>query len=178
MTTNSVTVSWNADPMAVSWIIEYGFHGFDQGTGTTINTTLNTYIINGLMDDMEYDFRVRAVCGDNWMSEGWANASATTLAGGVPCEAPTNVSAIVAGNSATVSWTANTGNISYELEYGPRGFGLGTGTSVSATSSPTTLSNLDYETDYDVYVHALCDQNTLSAWSTVASFTTEPQGSD
>ena len=178
VTTNSVTVSWNADPLAVSWIIDYGFHGFDQGTGTTINTTLNTYIVNGLMDDMEYDFRVRAVCGDNWMSEGWANASATTLAGGVPCEAPTNVSAIVAGNSATVSWTANTGNISYELEYGTRGFGIGTGTSVSATSSPTTLSNLDYETDYDVYVRALCDQNTLSAWSTVVSFTTEPKGSD
>ena len=178
VTTNSVTVSWNADPLAVSWIIEYGYHGFDQGTGTTIPTTLSSYTITGLLDDMQYDFRVRAVCGTDWMSEGWANVSATTQAGGVPCEAPTNVSAVVAGNSATISWTANTGNISYELEYGTRGFGLGSGTTVNATSSPVTLNNLDYETDYDVYVKAICDQNTYSAWSTVASFTTEAQGSE
>ncbi len=174
---NSVTLTWTADPMAQQWIIEYGYRGFDQGTGTTITTTLNTYTINGLVDDMQYDFLVRAVCGTDWQSENWASITVTTPSGGVPCEAPTNVSAVVAGNSATISWTANTGNLSYTLEYGPRGFAHGSGITVNATSSPITLSNLDYDTDYDVYVQGVCDQNTLSAWSTVVSFTTEPQGS-
>ena len=175
---NSVTISWNADPLAVSWIIEYGYHGFDQGTGTTVPITLPYYTINGLTDDMQYDFRVRAVCGTNWQSEGWANVSVTTLSGGVPCETPTNVNAVVAGNAATVSWTANTGNISFHLEYGPRGFTHGTGLMATAMSSPFTLSGLEYETDYDVYVEAVCDQGTHSAWSAVASFTTEAQGSE
>ncbi len=178
VTANSVDVYWNPDPMAQQWIIEYGFHGFDLGTGTQVTTTLTTYTINGLMDDMEYDFRVRAVCGDDWQSEGWATTSATTLEGGVPCEAPTAVNAVVAGNAATVSWTANTGNISFVLEYGTRGFALGSGTTVNATASPVTLSNLAYETAYDVYVKANCADNTSSAWSTVASFTTEAQGSE
>jgi hypothetical protein len=175
---NSVTLTWTADPMAEQWIIEYGYRGFDQGTGTTITTTLNTYTINGLVDDMQYDFLVRAVCGTDWQSESWASITVTTPEGGVPCEAPTNVSAVVAGNSATISWTANTGNLSYTLEYGPRGFAHGSGITVNATSSPITLSNLDYDTDYDVYVQGVCDQSTLSAWSTVCSFTTEAQGSE
>ena len=178
VTANSVEVYWDPDPMAQTWIIEYGFHGFDLGTGTQVTTSLTTYTINGLMDDMEYDFRVRAVCGDNWQSEGWATTSATTLVGGVPCDPPTAVSAVVAGNAATVSWTANTGNISFVLEYGTRGFALGSGTTVNATASPVTISNLDYETAYDVYVKANCADNTSSAWSTVASFTTEAQGSE
>ena len=178
VTANSVDVYWNPDPMAQQWIIEYGFHGFDLGTGTQVTTSLTTYTINGLLDDMEYDFRVRAVCGDNWQSEGWATTSATTLEGGVPCEAPTAVNAVVAGNAATVSWTANTGNISFVLEYGTRGFALGSGTTVNATASPVTISNLAYETAYDVYVKANCADNTSSAWSAVASFTTEAQGSE
>ena len=178
VTANSVEVYWDPDPMAQTWIIEYGFHGFDLGTGTQVTTSLTTYTINGLMDDMEYDFRVRAVCGDNWQSEGWATTSATTLVGGVPCDPPTAVSAVVAGNAATVSWTANTGNLNFVLEYGTRGFALGSGTTVNATASPVTISNLDYETAYDVYVKANCADNTSSAWSTVASFTTEAQGSE
>jgi hypothetical protein len=84
----------------------------------------------------------------------------------------------VAGNSATISWTANTGNISYELEYGTRGFARGSGTSVTATMSPATLTGLAYETDYDVYVRAYCGESTYSDWSPVVSFTTEPQGSE
>ena len=178
VTANSVEVYWDPDPLAQTWIIEYGFHGFDLGTGTQVTTSLTTYTINGLLDDMEYDFRVRAVCGDDWQSEGWATTSATTLVGGVPCDPPTAVSAVVAGNAATVSWTANTGNISFVLEYGTRGFALGSGTTVNATASPVTISNLDYETAYDVYVKANCADNTSSAWSTVASFTTEAQGSE
>ena len=173
---NSVTISWDADPLAVSWIIEYGFYGFDQGAGTTVPTTLPIYTINGLMGDMQYDFRVRAICGANWQSEGWTGITITTLYGDVPCEAPTHVNAVVAGNAATVSWFANTGNISFKLEYGPRGFTHGTGLVTTATSSPFTLSGLDYETDYDVYVQAVCDQDTYSAWSAVASFTTESEG--
>ena len=162
----------------MSWEIEYGFQGFDQGTGTTVTSSTNTYTINGLMDDMPYDFHVRAVCGTNWYSEAYTTVTATTGSASITCNTPTAVTATVAGNSATVSWTAGAGNISFELEYGTRGFARGSGTSVTATMSPATLTGLAYETDYDVYVRAYCGESTYSDWSPVVSFTTEPQGSE
>ena len=171
-TTSSIEVYWDADPMAQSWIIEYGYHGFDLGTGTRIATTLSTNVINGLISGMDYDFRVRAVCGSDWQSEGWASTTATTLSSGITCNAPSAVSAVVSGNTATVSWTPGEGNLSFELEYGTRGFAHGGGTIVTTTASPITLPNLDYETNYDLYVRGICAENTYSEWSRQASFTT------
>ena len=174
----SLTLSWNNNPAADTWVIEYGFTGFEQGTGTQAVATTPTYVVTGLLEETSYDFYVRAMCGTDWYSENWAYVSATTPYGGVICDAPTGVSAVVAANAATVSWTAGEGNISYELEYGTHGFAHGTGTTQTATSSPITISNLNYETQYDVYVRAFCEQNASSAWSTVTSFTTEAQGSE
>ncbi len=79
VTENSVTLNWTADPMAQSWLIEYGFQGFAQGTGTSVTTTTNSYIATGLDDETAYDFYVKAVCGTDWNSEGWTHVSATTL---------------------------------------------------------------------------------------------------
>ena len=177
VTANSVTLSWNPDPMAQSWTIEYGYAGFIQGQGYTVTSTTNSYVVNGLEDETEYDFHIKAVCGTDWLSEHWVNASATTQSGGVTCLAPTGVTSAVAGNSATISWTANTGNISYELEYGPRGFAHGSGIIATATSTSIVLNNLAYETQYDVYVRAICDQNTYSAWSVASTFTTDAEPS-
>ena len=163
--------------MAQSWTIEYGYAGFIQGQGYTVTSTTNSYVVNGLEDETDYDFHIKAVCGTDWLSEHWVNASATTQSGGVTCLAPTGVTSVVAGNSATISWTANTGNISYELEYGTRGFAHGSGIIATATSSPLVLNNLAYETQYDVYVRAICDQNTYSAWSVASTFTTDAEPS-
>ena len=177
-TANSITLSWANNPMAQSWIIEYGLSGFPQGSGITATSTTNNYVVNGLTDETLYDFHVRAVCGSEWYSEGWASVSASTLSGGVTCDAPTNVTAAVADNSVTVNWTAGQGNISFELEYGPHGFAHGSGIVTSATTSPAVIPNLDYETQYDVYVHAICDQNTVSPWSVPATFTTGQRPSE
>ena len=177
-TANSITLSWDNNPMAQSWIIEYGFSGFPQGSGITTTSATNNYVVNGLTDETLYDFHVRAVCGSEWYSEGWASVSASTLSGGVTCDAPTNVTATVADNSVTVNWTAGQGNLSFELEYGPHGFAHGSGIVVTAATSPIVISNLDYETQYDVYVHAICDQNTVSPWSTPATFTTGQRPSE
>ena len=177
VTSNSVTLHWDNDPMAQSWIIEYGFQGFDQGTGTMATSSTNSYTVSGLLDDMDYDFLVRAVCGDNWQSEGVASVTATTQAGTVTCDAPIGVSAVVAGNAATVSWMSGAGNISFQIEYGTRDFAHGAGTTITTNASPAMLSGLNYETEYDVYVKAYCGGDAYSAWSTVASFTTEPESS-
>ena len=175
---NSLRLNWNGNPAADSWVIEYGYTGFEQGTGTQATSSTTSYVVTGLQEETGYDFYVRAECGTDWYSENWAYVSATTEYSGVICDAPTGVSAVVAGNAATVSWTPGEGNISYELEYGPHGFAHGNGMTQTATASPIIVSNLNYETQYDVYVRAFCEQNASSQWSIVTSFTTEAQGSE
>lgn len=178
ITDNSVEVYWSPDPMAQTWILEYGYHGFDLGTGTTVSCSTNFYVVTDLDDDMEYDFRVRAVCGSDWQSEGWSSTTATTLPYVVVCDAPTDVDVAVSGNTATISWTAGEGNISFEIEYGRHGFTHGSSAIFPVGASPFRLSNLSYETEYDVYIHAVCDQNIYSDWSDVVSFTTGSVGID
>ena len=173
---NSVTLNWNDNPLAESWIIEYGYQGFDLGTGTTIQTDLTSYTIDGLINDMPYDFYVRAICGPDWQSESWVSVTVTTESGDIRCETPADVSSVVSGNSVSVSWTHGEGNISFELEYGTHGFTHGSGIIATASASPATLTNLDYGTSYDVYVHAYCGENTYSDWSPVVNFMTASVG--
>jgi hypothetical protein len=107
--------------MAESWVIEYGYTGFAQGTGTRVSTDVNSYVVNGLEDETSYDFFVKALCGDDWTSENWTLASATTLT--APDEdytvtvevndasmgTATGGGVYHAGSTATVTATANPG---------------------------------------------------------------------
>ena len=97
VTFSSVTLNWATNPMAESWLIEYGFSGFAQGTGTRVTTNVNSYVVNGLEDEATYDFFVRALCDDDWYSEGWAHVTATTSS--VPDE---NYTVTVQANDATM----------------------------------------------------------------------------
>ena len=178
VTTSSVTLNWTANPMAQSWIIEYGPLGFTQGSGIMVTCNTNTYVVTGLLDGMTFDFHVKAVCGDDWNSENWTNISATTQTAEIPCDAPTQVTADVNVNNVNLSWTPGEGNISFEIEYGHHGFSHGSGLVATTTTTGYALTGLSYNTQYDVYVRALCDQNTYSDWSSVTTFTTGNVGID
>jgi|GEM_PF-1190577 len=178
ITASSVNLSWSADPAAHSWTIEYGYTGFDQGTGTTLNSTNSSITITGLECETGYDFYVKAVCGTDWLSENWSSINATTAECAQPCDAPYGIIATVTGNSVAVSWTPAEGNTAFEVEYGTRGFSHGTGTIVSTDQPNTTINGLDYNTQYDLYVRGICGTDHYSAWSTVSTFTTEPLGID
>ena len=97
-----MTLNWNNNPMAQGWTVEYGYTGFTQGQGTSVDCNTNSYVVTGLLDGYTYDFHVKAVCGTDWNSENWASTSATTEYAGVTCGTPTGVSATVADNSVTV----------------------------------------------------------------------------
>ncbi|MBD09388.1 MAG: hypothetical protein CMC68_01340 [Flavobacteriaceae bacterium] len=90
------------------------------------------------------------------------------------CLEITNVIATnITTSIATINWTDPNGSDSYIVEYGESGFVLGSGTMVVETMTSTTLSNLNPETTYDVYVQAVCSTNNSSLFSDVLSFTTE-----
>ncbi|MEX2485113.1 MAG: hypothetical protein WED10_11155, partial [Brumimicrobium sp.] len=77
-------------------------------------------------------------------------------------------------DSATVSWTSNGTETAWNIEYGPAGFTLGTGTVVNTTDNPDTLGGLTPETDYDIYVIADCGGGDLADTIGPVSFTTPP----
>ena len=82
------------------------------------------------------------------------------------CTSPTalNVNNITS-NSVDFSWTAGSTETAWNISYGPAGFSLGAGTSMSVNSSSTTISGLNASTSYDIYVQADCGlANGVSSW--------------
>lgn len=96
------------------------------------------------------------------------------------CENPSD---IVIDNidytSAEVSWTANGDESQWEVVYGLSGFDLETeGQSILADETSVLLSDLEENTDYEVYVRALCYENLNSDWVGPEDFTTKDLSTD
>ena len=91
------------------------------------------------------------------------------------CASVSGLSATATTNTATISWATDASSASgYIIEYGPRGFQLGTGTTTTATSSPATITGLAHSTNYDAYVYTICASlNDTSTVSPVVEFATE-----
>jgi PKD repeat protein len=73
--------------------------------------------------------------------------------------------------SIELSWTSG-GASAWQIEYGPSGFTPGSGTVVSATTNPFTISGLMQNTNYDFYVRDSCGVNDFSNWVGPISETT------
>lgn len=95
------------------------------------------------------------------------------------CNTPENVTVEnITASSADVAWTSMGSETTWNVEYGPTGFALGTGVVVSVTGTPTvTLENLLPQTTYEVYVQAVCTEEVSSEWSVSKSFTTNCENS-
>ena len=77
---NSVVLDWTEGGRAETWEIQWGYRGFSQGDGSSIIVDHHPYTLTGLIGETPYDIYVRAICGDNFLSEHWSNcASITTL---------------------------------------------------------------------------------------------------
>jgi len=86
------------------------------------------------------------------------------------CPPPTGLSATaVLSSSATINWSST--GTAFNIEYGPAGFGQGTGTVVTSTADSVNLTGLTSNTTYHVYVQNNCGTGT-SSWTGPLSFTT------
>jgi len=91
----------------------------------------------------------------------------------VPPVAPSGIGVFESGvGAAVLTWTPQAEEDAWNIEYGPTGFVLGSGTSILASENPYTLSGLQPLTDYDFYVQAVCEEESTSAWAGPGSFTT------
>lgn len=73
--------------------------------------------------------------------------------------------------SATIQWRAQYSNTHFEVEYGPRGFAEGTGTTVGPITPDAqykgqiTLNGLTMDADYTVRVRSYCTSGSYSDWT-------------
>ncbi|WP_243472988.1 choice-of-anchor J domain-containing protein [Winogradskyella sp. MH6] len=75
---------------------------------------------------------------------------------------------------AEVSWTHPTAT-NFELQVLPTG-GIPAGAGIPVTGNTTTLNNLDEDTEYDIYIRAICDNSTISEYSGPFTFKTLKYG--
>ena len=76
--------------------------------------------------------------------------------------------------TATISWVQQDAAVSWEIEYGIKGFARGTGTTVSALGiSSKEITGLIPGRYIDVYIRAICGEGDTSVWSSVFTFTSE-----
>ncbi len=82
------------------------------------------------------------------------------------CQTPNQLTSDnVSFNSVDLSWNErNVANL-WQVEYGPHGFTLGSGTRINATTYPITLNGLTPSTCYDFYVRSICSATDTSNWS-------------
>ncbi|MBO4488919.1 MAG: fibronectin type III domain-containing protein [Bacteroidales bacterium] len=72
---------------------------------------------------------------------------------------------------ATIGWTYEGTPDHFEAEYGIQGFTQGNGTSANAASNSLSLSSLQPDTYYDVYVRSVCSSTLTGEWSMVSFHT-------
>lgn len=169
--TASAHLSWQAAGTPDHFDIEYGPQGFALGTGTTLTSTVNSITISNLQPDTPYDVYVRCACS-NELFGSWSQLAFRTdsVASVNPpadtCSAVFNLTlTAVDTTTAQLSWQYTGTPDHFEIEYGPQGFALGNGTTLTSTVNNVTISNLQPDTPYDVYVRSACSDELFGSWS-------------
>lgn len=92
------------------------------------------------------------------------------------CDTPTNITVdVIDDSSVNITWNPGGDESEWEVLYGQHGFDPeneeGESQLVSNTAE-TILEGLEADTQYDVYVHAICNETTQSNWAGPKSFNT------
>ena len=164
VTFTGATVSWTPGNRQERWEVH-----FFEGTTTDRYDTVNnpTITFTGLVEGTTYNVAVRGFCTETEMSDWSDTLQVTTLS----CVQVTDVTVSnVTSTSATLTWPA-TGATSYIVEYGYHILSQGEGQNVTVNTNSCTLTGLDRNQQYDVFVRGVCD-GTNSVWSDVVTFTT------
>ena len=79
----------------------------------------------------------------------------------------------ITSDEVTISWVPRNGENNWNVVVVPSGADVATGTPATTSTYPYTVTNLQPNTQYDVYVKADCGGGDESPWSMVSTFTTK-----
>lgn len=140
--------------------------GAVQGTSSDPFQTANVDISNYSGDTIRLLFRGH---GSGFASD---IAIDEVLIDSVSCPVPTSLSVgTTTTTTAPLSWTSSGTNS--QIEYGPTGFNLGTGSTTIASGGSGTLNGLQPGSYYEAYVRDICGPGDTSAWFGPVPFTTQ-----
>ncbi len=172
ITSSGATLSWSAVSGALNYNLQYRVNG--TSTWTTVSSISGTsYNLSGLSGSTTYQWQVRTNCSStNSNYTAGANFTTSTV---ITCNAPTGLSASsITSSGATLSWSAVSGALNYNLQY--RVNGTSTWTTVSSISGTSyNLSGLSGSTTYQWQVRTNCS-STNSSYTAGANFTTSSGG--
>ena len=136
ITTSGATVSWSAVSGAVSYDVDYKLTASGTWTNAATATTLTPVAISGLTASSTYDWRVRTNCSVHQVLTLLLNL----LRHAAPvCNAPSGLAASsITTSGATVSWTAVSGAVSYDVDY--KLTTSGTWTNAATATSSTSVA--------------------------------------
>ena len=162
----SAVFSWTAATGATSYNVQYRKTG--ATAWTTGNTTTTSFTASGLTAATAYEWQVQTVCSAG--SSAFTSSTNFTTTG-TTCAVPSGLaSSSITGTSATCSWSAVTGAVSYTMQWKPTSSGTwNTITGITGTSRG--LTGLTACTAYQFQVLTVCSSGS-SAYSSAASFTT------
>jgi uncharacterized repeat protein (TIGR01451 family) len=163
---DEILVAWFAGGSETEWLLIYGPLGFDPIVeGDTIIVTGGAAVSVTDLDEFTcYDFYIVPVCGVDIVGCLGARYTCCTSEA---CAAPIDVTAIdITYTSFTGTWEDGSGDSEfYEIEWGPEGFELGTGTFLAGYPFTTyTFEDLDGLVCYDFYIRANCGVDGYSDW--------------
>jgi len=75
------------------------------------------------------------------------------------CRMVSNITSAFENTNVHLTWTENGTATQWQIEYGLKGFELGTGTIYTADTNAVTFSNLPKFTEYDFYIRPICGTN-------------------
>ncbi len=169
VTANAATVSWTAVGGANSYDVDYKLNSSSTWTNAATATTATSVSLAGLTASSLYDWRVRANCTSS--SGGYAQAQFTTTAA---CATPGGLSSSAISNTtATVSWTAVSSALSYDVDYKTTASSTWTNAATATTATSVNLNGLTQATAYDWRVRATCSSGSGS-YAQAAFTTTSP----
>jgi hypothetical protein len=163
----TATVSWTAAANATSYAVDYKLNTSATWTSFSTAQTGTSASLTGLTASSLYDWRVTTNC-----SFGTSTAAAAQFTTTAPpaCNAPTGLTSTPASTTATVSWTAVSGAVSYAVDYKLNTSATWTSFSTAQTGTSASLTGLTASSLYDWRVTTNCSSGTSTA--AAAQFTT------
>ncbi len=153
VSTTSSSVAWNTIAGATGYNLQYRLS--PSGSWTTINNVTSPRVLTGLTPSTKYEVQVQTICSGGVLSPYYVGNIFKTQAS--PCPEPSALLVNpVTNTSVSLNWTENGSSTTWEIQWGLLGFTLGSGTTVTVTAKPYTLSGLATGTAYAYYVRSTC----------------------
>lgn len=163
----TATVSWTAVTGASSYAVDYKLNSSATWTSFSTAQTGTSASLTGLTASSLYDWRVSATCPSGTTS---ATAAQFTTTAVPVCTAPAGLSSTPAATTASVSWAAVSGAVSYAVQYKLNTSATWISFSTAQTGTTANLTGLTASSLYDWRVTTNCASG--SSAPTAAQFTT------